>query len=291
MSAGMHAMYHDFYELKENPFNVTADPDFFFSSKCHSEAMSNLVYGIEQRKGIIVITGEIGTGKTTLCRKLLKQSDPFTRFALILNPNFSEIELLQMILHDFGVRMRHKDKFSLIQALNQFLLKEASKGHNVVLVIDEAQNLGTNQLEQIRLLSNIETEKDKLLQIVLVGQPELYDNLQLPEIRQLRQRIAVYFHMRPLEKTDLKSYIYHRITKVMRNPDALHNIIFTESALDSIYEYTQGSPRTINILCDRALLAGFVAETSSIDAKIVEQCAREIFYCEHNIRSLEEDPA
>jgi general secretion pathway protein A len=284
-------MYQDFYQLKENPFNVTADPNFFFSSKCHSEAMSNLAYGIEQRKGIVVITGEIGTGKTTLCRKLLRQSNPGTKFALILNPNFSELELLQVILHDLGVRTRKKDKVGLMQALNNFLLKESTRGHNIVLIIDEAQNLTISQLEQIRLLSNLETEKEKLLQIVLVGQPELYDHLQLPEIRQLRQRIAVYFHMRPLEKADIKSYIYHRLTKVMRDPDALHNIVFTENAVDLIYKYSQGSPRTINILCDRALLAGFVADTNSIDEKIVEQCAKEILYCEHNIRSLEENPA
>jgi general secretion pathway protein A len=126
---------------------------------------------------------------------------------------------------------------------------------------------------------------------VLVGQPELYDHLQLPEIRQLRQRIAVYFHMRPLEQADIKSYIYHRITKVMRDPDALHNIVFTEAAINLIFEYSQGSPRTINILCDRALLAGFVADTNSIDDKIVEQCAREILHCEHHIRSVAKDPA
>ena len=284
-------MYQDFYQLKENPFNVTADPNFFFSSKCHSEAMSNLSYGIEQRKGIVVITGEIGTGKTTLCRKLLRQADANTKFAFILNPNFSDLELLQIILHDLGVRTLKKDKVALVQALNNFLLKESNRGHNIVLIIDEAQNLTIPQLEQIRLLSNLETEKEKLLQIVLVGQPELYDHLQLPEIRQLRQRIAVYFHMRPLEQADIKSYIYHRITKVMRDPDALHNIVFTEAAINLIFEYSQGSPRTINILCDRALLAGFVADTNSIDDKIVEQCAREILHCEHHIRSVEKDPA
>ena len=284
-------MYQDFYQLTENPFNVTADPNFFFSSKCHSEAMSNLVYGIEQRKGIVVITGEVGTGKTTLCRKLLRQASPSTKFALILNPNFSEVELLQIILHDLGVRTRSSDKVSLVQALNIFLLKESTRGHNIVLIIDEAQNLSIKQLEQIRLLSNLETEKEKLLQIVLVGQPELYDHLQLPEIRQLRQRIAVYFHMRPLEKADIKSYIYHRLTKVMRDPEALNSIVFSEAAIDMIYECSQGSPRTINILCDRALLAGFVADTCSIDEKIVAQCAKEILYCEHNLRSVEKDTA
>jgi general secretion pathway protein A len=288
---GSISMYQDFYQLKENPFNVTADPNFFFSSKCHTEAMSNLVYGIEQRKGIIVITGEVGTGKTTVCRKLLKQADNFTKFAMILNPNFSDQELLQIILHDLGVRTFKKDKVALVQALNNFLLKESARGHNIVLIIDEAQNLSIPQLEQIRLLSNLETEKEKLLQIVLVGQPELYDHLQLPQIRQLRQRIAVYFHMRPLEEADVKSYIYHRLTKVMRDPEALNHIVFSENAIKLIYQYSQGSPRAINILCDRALLAGFVADTTSIDEKIVQQCAKEILHCEHHLRSVTEDSA
>lgn len=276
-------MYHDFYQLKDNPFNVTADPDFFFASKCHHEAISNLAYGIEQRKGILVITGEVGTGKTTLCRKLLKHADKKTKFALILNTNFSELELLQMILHDLGMQAKQQNKFTLINALNKFLIKSSNKGHNVVVIIDEAQNLSVPQLEQIRLLSNLETEKEKLLQIVLVGQPELYQKLQLPELRQLRQRIAVHFHIQPLEKNDIKNYIYHRITKVMKNPYSLQSILFTEQAIETIYRYTEGSPRTINILCDRALLAGFVAETFSIDESIIETCAREVLYCEHHL--------
>jgi general secretion pathway protein A len=276
-------MYHEFYQLKDDPFNVTADPEFFFSSKSHLEAISSLAYGIEHRKGIIVLTGEIGTGKTTLCRKLLKQSDHKNKFALILNPNFSELELLQMIIHDLGIRARNKNKLELIYTLNKFLIKEAKKGHNVVLVIDEAQNLGIEQLEQIRLLSNLETEKEKLLQIVLVGQPELFTKLQLFELRQIRQRISVYFHIRPLEKIDVQRYIYHRLAKVTRHPQALNNVIFTENALKLIYDYTKGSPRTINILCDRALLAGFAADTNCIDEHIIENCAREIMYCEHNL--------
>jgi len=275
----MAPMYHDFYQFKEDPFNVTTDPDFFFSSKCHGEAITNLIYGIEQRKGIIVITGEIGTGKTTLCRTLLRMSDKNVNFAFILNPKFSEIQLLQLIIQDLGIETKERNKFGLIKALNAFLISETNKDNNVVVVIDEAQNLTVRQLEQIRLLSNIETEKEKLLQVILVGQPELYDKLGLPELRQLRQRIAVHYHISPLEKKDVKSYIHHRISKARRD---LHNhstdsVVFTDLAIQSIYHYTKGTPRTINILCDRALLAGFVSETYAIDEYIIENCAKEVF--------------
>ncbi len=276
-------MYREFYQLKENPFNVTADPELFYASKNHSDAIYNLIYGIEQRKGILVITGEVGAGKTTLCRRLLKQAHKNIKFALILNPSFSEVELLQIILHDLGIRYRETNKFGLINTLNNFLLKESKKGRNVVLIIDEAQNLSIAQLEQIRLLSNLETEKEKLLQIVLIGQPELYERIQLSELRQLRQRIAVYFHLEPLEKEDVKSYIHHRINKTMYQPDSFRNIFFTEGAINSIFHYSKGSPRSINILCDRALLAGFIQETYSIDENIIQRCAKEVLYCEHHL--------
>ncbi len=275
-------MYREYYQFKENPFNVTADPEFFFSSKCHSEAYSNLVYGIEQRKGILVITGEIGTGKTTLCRKLLKQSNNKNKFALILNPKCSELQLMQMIIHDLGIQTKKQNKFGLVHALNEFLIAETNQGSNVVVVIDEAQNLKVSQLEQVRLLSNLETEKEKLLQIILVGQPELYDKLQLPALRQLRQRIAIHFHMQPLSKDDIKCYIHHRIAKAVLNNQSGRQVAFTDLAIEAIYHFTQGSPRTINMLCDRALLAGFVADTFSIDEDIIKNCAREILYCEHH---------
>jgi general secretion pathway protein A len=278
-------MYFDYYQLKDNPFNVTADPDFFFSSKFHTEAIHHLLFGIENRKGIMVVTGEIGTGKTTLCHKLLRQTDKKTKFALLLNPNFSELELLQLIVHDFGIRtsLRDQNKIALLNKLNNFLLKESKKGCNVVVVIDEAQNLGIDQLEQIRLLSNLETAKHKLLQVVLVGQPELDSKLRLPELRQLRQRIAVYYHIYPLEKKDLRNYIYHRLSVVMKNHSSMRNVFFTEDAIDTLYAYSQGTPRMINILCDRALLAGYVADTFCINKNIIEDCAKEILYCEHNL--------
>lgn len=268
-------MYHDFYELQENPFNVTADPDFFFSSRYHCEAISHLIYGIKQRMGILVITGEIGTGKTTLCRTLLKQADDSIKFAFILNPKFSDLQLLQVIVHDLGIKTHHNSKLGLIHTLNEFLLSESNKNNNVVIVIDEAQNLSIRQLEQIRLLSNLETEKEKLLQIILVGQPELSDKLELHALRQLRQRVAVYYKLQALEHQDIKKYIEHRIVKSI-NSKARHRVTFTDEAIAKIYDYTRGTPRTINILCDRALLAGFVSETFSIDDTIIETCAKEV---------------
>jgi len=276
-------MYYDFYQLKENPFNMTADPDFFYGTQSHLTAISNLIYGIEYRKGILVLTGEIGTGKTTLCRKLLSESKKETKFAFILNPKFSELQLLQMIIHDLGINVSSKNKFDLIKALNDFLIFAANNNNNVVLIIDEAQNLSISQLEQIRLLSNLETEKDKLLQIILVGQPELLKKLQLSALCQLRQRIAIYYHIEPLGKFDIKHYIVHRIEKAKQQLIAKNNIDFTDCAIDSIYQYTRGSPRTINILCDRVLLAAYVAETYQINKSIVENCVKEVLYFERHL--------
>ncbi len=273
-------MYLDFYKFTEYPFNMTADPYFFFSSRSHVDAMSNIIYGIQQRKGIIIITGEIGTGKTMLCRKLLNQKNKNIKYAFVLNTHYNELELLQFIAHDFGIKINTQDKFILINQLNQFLLKQSKKGNNVVIVVDEAQNLSLTQLEQIRLLSNLETEKNKLLQIVLVGQPELEEKLKLHEIRQLRQRVGVYYRISALEKKDILLYIKHRITKALSRK--VYDLVFTNEAIEAIYDITKGLPRMINILCDRALLAAFVSETKFIDYPIILNCAKEVCF-EYNI--------
>lgn len=267
-------MYKDFYNLKEYPFNITCDPSFFFSSSRHNDAFAHLVYGIEERKGIIVITGEIGTGKTTLCRTLLQRLDSRTKTALILNPNFSELQFLQLIIKDLGIDVtpKHNNKFALVSVLNDFLIKKSSLGYNVVLIIDEAQNLKPSQLEHIRLLSNLETEKQKLLQIILVGQPELLDKLRLPSLRQLNQRIAVRYHILPLKKTETGQYILHRLNVAGANND----LRFTPEAMEQIYTVSGGTPRLINVICDRALLAGYTQETLTIDDKIIQQCAQEV---------------
>ena len=264
-------MYNDFYKFKESPFNITSDPDFFFSSSRHEEAFSHLFYGISSRKGIIVITGEIGTGKTTLCRTLLNRLDKTVKTALILNPNFSDLQLLQMIINDLDIRYTKKTKLDLVGAITLFLLEESSKGNNVAVIIDECQNLNIRQLEQIRLLSNLETEKEKLLQIILVGQPELGEKLKNPALRQLTQRVTVRYHILPLQKEEIGNYIKHRL-KVAGGDPKLH---FTPQAIDAIFAVSQGTPRIINILCDRALLAGFSRSTFTIDHSLIQESAKE----------------
>jgi general secretion pathway protein A len=264
-------MYCEFYGFKERPFNITSDPSFFFSSKNHKEALAHLLYGVSQRKGIIVLTGEIGTGKTTVCRFLLNQLGKNIKTAFILNPHTSETQIMESIIRDFGIPFKQNSKPDMLQKLNTFLLKESQAGNNVLLIIDEAQNLTPGILEQLRLLSNLETEKDKLLQVILVGQPELNEKLNLFNLRQLRQRIMVRYHIGMLEAEEVKDYINHRIQ--IGRPQK--NIEFLDQAIKLIVDFSKGTPRLINMLCDRALLAGFVAEKNQINAEIINKCIEE----------------
>lgn len=268
-------MYESFFGLKERPFNVTADPNFLFFSKKHREAFDHLIYGIKERKGFLEITGEIGTGKTTLCRALLSQLDEKTKTAFILNSNLPEVQLLSAIVTDLGLTVKPKTKINLLAELNRFLIRELETGSNVILIIDEAQNLKAAQLEQIRLLSNLETAKEKLIQIVLVGQPELREKLNSPELEQLRQRIAVRYHILPLDRTEVGDYVYHRLH--VAGSDG--NVSFEPDVFGEIYEYSSGVPRLINLLCDRALLLGFAMETKTITQEMIRRSVEEIEGC------------
>jgi general secretion pathway protein A len=265
-------MYKEFYKLNENPFNVTSDPHFLYMSRRHKEALSSLIYGIQQRKGFIEITGDIGTGKTTLCRALLNELDSKTKTAFILNPRLSEIQFIRAVIDDFGIAVKNNSKAEMIKALNGFLIEQLAHGNNVVLIIDESQNLKKNLLEEIRLLSNLETEKEKLFQIVLVGQPELRDKLSSPELAQLRQRIAVRYHVLPLDKKDIRIYINHRLEVAGSTGD----ISWTEDAIDEIYNYSNGVPRLINIVCDRSMLLGYVKAIKNFDRDMIAQAVSEI---------------
>lgn len=259
-------MYEEFYGLKEKPFNLTPDPRFFFLSENHRGAFEHLLYGIKEREGFILITGEVGAGKTTLCRALLnKIESQATDSALILNPMFSGQELLQCILSDFGIQSQANTKKELLDDLNRFLLSRQSANRNSILIIDEAQNLPLPVLEEVRILSNLETEKEKLLQIILMGQVELKEKLSLPRLRQLNQRISIRYHLQPLGREEVPRYIQHRLTVAGSSGD----IHFTSGALREIYDYSQGIPRLINLASDRALLAGYAEQSREIRRQTV----------------------
>ena len=260
-------MYQEFYGLKERPFSLTPDPQFLYLSESHRTSIDSLLYGIYQREGFIVLTGDIGTGKTTLCRALLGKLDHQVKTAVIFNSFLTEKELLESSLQDLGIDTKRKSRKKLIDELNKFLLQQLSEGNPVVLIIDEAQNLSPPVLEQIRMLSNLETEKEKMLQIVLLGQLELEEKLRSPGLKQLNQRIAIRHHLLPLTRIETEAYINQRLTVA----GAQGNITFSNGALSEIYQYSKGIPRLINILCDRALLAGFVDQTYQIDRRIVDK--------------------
>ena len=266
-------MYESFFGFSEKPFNITPDPKYLYLSGQHQEAIAHLRYGIEQRGGFVVITGEIGTGKTTLCRYLLNQMDERTEGAIIFNPNLSEIELLKSINEDFGIDSSADTKRDLITELNRFLLEERMRGKNMVLIIDEAQNLLPAVLEQIRMLSNIETEKEKLIQIILIGQPQLKKLLAQPELSQLSQRVTARYHLNALNRKETYRYIQHRLGVASNGA----NVKFDLSAMKAVYRFSKGIPRLINVVCDRALLGAFTAgRKSPITKKIVKQAVREV---------------
>jgi general secretion pathway protein A len=265
------SMYHKFYGFKEAPFNMTPNSRFFFESTKHLEALSTLAYAIESRKGFVVITGEIGSGKTTVCRTLLNRLDATTQTALITNTYIGGRDLLITILEDLEIEYTPGSKAHLLSQLNQYLIEQLRNDHNVILIIDEAQNLKPAVLEEVRMLSNLETENEKLIQIIFLGQPELKKKLALPRLEQLRQRIAVYYHLTPLSQEDTIKYIHYRL----RIASASGRAYFTDGALDMIYQFSQGVPRLINQVCDSALLNGFIYEKEIIDEKLMREVIHE----------------
>jgi general secretion pathway protein A len=265
-------VYRRFFNLRESPFNLTPDPRFLFLSAQHEEALTHLLYGIYERKGFIEITGEVGTGKTVLCRALLERLDKTVATALIFNSYLTKMELLQAITDDFGLQPRETTSKGYIDVLNEYLLGEFAAGHNAVVVIDEAQNLEPTVLEQLRMLSNLETERGKLLQIILVGQPELHAKLATLQMRQLEQRIAVRFHIQELSRTETEQYITHRMSVA----GAAHTVSWSRRAVRLIHRYTGGIPRRINLLCDRILMTAFVRETHHVSPSVVRQSAQEL---------------
>ena len=273
-------MYRQFYGFSEKPFNTSPDPRFFYSSALHTEALSGLWYAIEERKGFVVIMGDIGAGKTTVCRTLMSKLGKNTKVALITNTHITPRELIAEILEEFEVEPRGASKQKLLSAFNQFLINQLEADVNVVLIIDEAQNLSPKTLEEIRMLSNLETEREKLLQIILLGQPQLRAKLENPRLEQFRQRVAFSYFIQPLSKRDTEEYIRHRLKFVGCND---HRLIFTDEAIDLIYHHTHGTPRLINIFCDSALLTGYVESSKPITSRVINDVARE--------RSLDHRPA
>jgi general secretion pathway protein A len=265
-------MYNHYYGFHEKPFSLTPDPHFLYLSKVHKRALSYLIYGLQDKKGFITITGEIGAGKTTIIQTLIKRLDANTTVARVINTKVSSLQLLKMIVRDFGIDNDSGAKEDLLDKLNQFLLTQYSAGHNVVIIIDEAQNLEPSILEEIRLLSNLETEKDKLLQIVLVGQPELRKTLSLPELKQLRQRITVSYHISPLNNDEVGEYIRHRLAVAGSEEQE----IFTPLAVQEIYNISGGIPRLINIICDAALVSGYINECQQINDELIKGVINEL---------------
>lgn len=267
-------MYCEFFGFKEHPFAITPNPRFIFLSKNHREAFAHLLYGINNHAGFIELSGEVGSGKTTILRALLGQLDDLQhRTALIFNPRLSAIELLRSINREYGIQSSSDDSIdTLLHALYQFLLQENATGRTVVLVIDEAQNLDPLVLEQIRLISNLETETDKLIQIVLAGQPELEQMLEREDLRQLNQRITVRFRLGPLDFDDTMAYIQHRLEIA----GGWRAVTFSPDALKKIFRYTQGLPRLVNVLCDRVMLIAYTEEAREITRKMVAQAIGEL---------------
>jgi type II secretory pathway predicted ATPase ExeA len=257
-------MYASYYGLTERPFTLFPDPDFLYLSPQHKLARAYLEYGLTQRLGFVVLTGEIGTGKTTLIKSLVKARQGRQRIGVLYQTSVGAEDLLELLLREFDIRGQFHSRAARLSAFNHFLLKTFSRGEHVVLIVDEAQNLGPAALEELRLLSNLQSDKEPLLQVILVGQPSLRERLRHPSLRQLAQRVGVHYHLRPLDRAETKEYIQYRLGRVGGSG------IFSNGALEKIFDYTQGVPRRINAWCELALVAGFAEGRRDIDEQFLE---------------------
>jgi len=267
-------MYREYFGLKENPFSISPDPHYFYMSEGHREAMAHLVYGINSEGGFVLLTGEVGAGKTTVCRCVLEQMPEDAEIAFILNPRLTVEELLANICDEFGISYPPDNKSNrvFVSLINEYLLDAHTRGKRAILIIEEAQNLTVDVLEQIRLLTNLETNQRKLLQIIMLGQPELRDVLARPELRQLSQRITARYHLGPLSKEEVPAYVEHRLSVA----GLLRGRLFPKRTLDKLYRLTGGVPRLINVICDRALTGAYVQGAEQVDVKTLVTAAREV---------------
>lgn len=265
-------VYQDFFGFSEKPFDLTPDPKYLYLSPKHKEVLAHLVYGLQENNGFLKIVGEVGTGKTMICRSFLRELRADFNIAYIFNPCINELELLQTINTELGIPGKSKSKKKLVDVLNMFLLEERSKGHRVVVIIDEAQDLQPNVLEQLRLLSNLETDTEKLIQIVLIGQPELDKLLAKDGLRQLRQRITIKWELLPLNLEETRGYIQHRLNIALGKG----KVRFSRPAVEMVFRYSRGIPRMINVVSDRTLLIAFTQSTKKITPKIVKSAVSDI---------------
>ena len=270
-------MYRQYFHLSEDPFNITPDPRFLYLTAQHREALNHLLYGIREHKGFLCLTGEVGAGKTTLCRAVLNELADRVHTALILNPMLTGTQLLSAIVAEFGIETECRDRLAYLNLLNRFLLDVNQAGEDAVLIIDEAQDIPDKTLELTRLLSNLETDSQKLLQIVLVGQPELGKKLAKPAFRQLAQRITIRYHLGNMTQDDTERYIRHRLRVASRRPgSAVESIRFDGGAIREIFRFSGGTPRLVNAIGDKALLAGYVHGTTEIDERLVALAVDEL---------------
>jgi general secretion pathway protein A len=265
-------VYATFYGFTLMPFGVTPDTRFFFPSSRHSEALASLIYAVTERKGFALITGEIGSGKTTVARALLSNLPPDTRVAMVLNTHLTSKQLLEVICQEFELSVRGRDRVEMHAAINDYLIQQLAQDRNVVLLIDEAQNLNSRTLEEIRMISNLETETEKLVQVILMGQPELKRKIEAPDLEQLRQRITVRFHIAGLSHEETEAYIRHRL-RIAGNE---RGVQFTRGALREVVRGSRGIPRLVNIICDNALLLGFVRQTKKMTEDLVREVTLEM---------------